>query len=416
MPVLQHFYNNSTPINIVDVSPSIPSPSAIDVSGLVGSISQVVITLNGFGHQYPSDVGVLLVGPNGSNTVLMNNAGTGIPVSGLNLTFSESALAPASPLALSAGTFLPSDYQSIKPYNFELSGPNNTPAYGPPGSMNPAPPSGPYATNLNVFNGLNPNTNWVLYVQDDSAGDVGNITGGWTLQIFTQPTIQMTGLTSITTQEGNANGTTSFVILDDSTIAQANYTAASFGITSTNTALVGMTNVTFTGSGTNWTVNVAPTVDVSGRSLITIFATNSYNQISSNSFVITVTPVNFPPVITQPATGSVVTITAGVQTTLALGYSDVGFADNSLIVGATSTPLSSQNPLPQSSLALVANGSGPENLVITPLGTLTGSNLITLTVAQPGNRRVDYKCDIHRGCGFWHCADLRQHQRNHDHL
>ncbi len=383
VPVLQHFYSNSTPISIVDVSPAIPSPSEIDVSGLVGNVSQVVVTLNGFGHQYPSDVGVLLVGPNGSNSVLMNNAGSGVPVTGLNLTFSENGATPVpASQALSTGTFLPSDYQPVKPYNFETSGPNNTPTYTP---TNPAPPIGPYSTNLNVFNGLNPNTTWYLYVQDDSAGDVGNITEGWTLQIFTQPTIEFTGLTSITNAEGDASGKTTFVILDDSAIAQANYTAASFGVTSTNTALLLATNVTFTGSGTNWTANFNPTADVAGTTLVTIFATNSYSQVSSNTFRVTITPVNFPPVITQPTNGGVVTITAGLQTTLALGYSDTGFADNALIVTATSSPLSAQNPVPNSSLALVANGSGPDNLVITPVGTLTGSNLITLTVTQPGN-------------------------------
>jgi subtilisin-like proprotein convertase family protein len=381
VPSLQHYYSNSAPINIVDVSPSIPSPSTIPVSGLVGLVSQVVVTVNGFGHQYPSDVGMLLVGA-GTNTVLMNNAGSGVPVTGLNLTFSELATnGPVPPsLALTTGTFLPSDYQPVKPYNFETNGINN------PTPPNPLPPNGPYQTNLNVFNGLNPNTNWYLYVQDDSAGDVGYITGGWTLQIFTQPQILMTGLTSITNAEGSASGKTSFTILDDSAVAATNYATNSFGATSTNSSLIPAANVTFqlVGNGTNWQVNFNPTVNVTGTSTISIFATNTYGQVASNKFQITVTNVNFPPIISQPLPGSVITVPAGTVTTIPLVYSDTGFNTNALIVSNTSVAQLSANPLPSGSLAFVGNGLGPSNLVVTPVGLVTGSNLITITVTQPG--------------------------------
>ncbi len=382
VPNQQHFFSNATPISIVDVSPANPSPSTINVSGLVGLVSQVIVTANGFSHQYPADVGMLLVGPNGSNTVLMNNAGTGFPVSGLNLTFSDgpnqlpTGPAPASQ-PLSTATYFPSDYQPVKPYNFETSGPNNT---TPP---NPPPPSGPYATNLNVFNNSNPNGNWNLYVQDDSAGDVGNITGGWTIEIFTQPLLQITGLTNISVTEANPTGKTAFVILDDSPVGAINYTSNSFGVTSTNAALIPPANVTFSGSGTNWTANFTGALNVTGSSLITIFSTNSYNQVASNSFLVTVTAVNFPPTVFLPTPGSTITIQAGTSTTIPLGYSDTGFNTNTLLVSATSSNLSAANPIPNGSLSFVGNGTGPSNLVVTPVGTVTGSNLITVTVTQP---------------------------------
>jgi len=380
VPSEQHFYSNTNPINIVDISPSIPSPSPINVSGLVGLISQVVVNINGFGHQYPSDVGMLLVGPNGTNTVLMNNAGDGVSVSGLTLTFSElNAVGPAPASSqLFSETYLPSDYQPVKPYNFETNGPNN------PTPPNPLPPNGPYATNLNVFNGLNPNANWYLYVQDDSPGDVGNITGGWTLQIITQPIIDIIGPTNLTVQY-SVGGSASFVILDDSAVAALNYTTNSFGVTSSNSVLIPQANVTFTNNGTatNWTVFFNPALNEAGSSLITIYATNSYGQVASTSVEVTVTPVNFPPVITLPTNGSVISIPAGTPTLIPLGYYDTGFPTNSIIVSATSTALGGQNPVPASSLAFVGNGSGPSNLLVTPIGNATGNSLITLTVTQP---------------------------------
>ena len=376
VPDQQRYFSNTNPISIVDASPSIPSPSSINVNGLVGLISQVVVTVNGFGHQYPSDVGMLLVGPNGSNTVLMNNAGDGVPVSGLTLTFTTNATVPAPESSvLTSGNYLPSDWQPIKPYNFETSGPNN------PTPPNPLPPPGPYATNLTVFNGLSPNATWYLYVQDDSQFDVGNITGGWTLQIFTQPLIQITGLTNIAVTYPTG-GKTAFVILDDT---PTSYTPTSFGVTSSDSALIPPGSVTFAsvGTSTNWQVSFTPALNVAGSSLITISATNSYGQISSANFEVTVTPVNIPPVVLPPPAGSVITITAGTPTTIALDYYDTGYATNALIVSATSSPLGSENPVPASSLAFMGNGAGASNLVVTPVANLTGSNLITITATQP---------------------------------
>ena len=43
---------------------------------------------------------------------------------------------------------------------------------------------------MSVFNGLNPNGAWSLYVLDDEAGDSGSIAGGWSLK-FTYPTTSL---------------------------------------------------------------------------------------------------------------------------------------------------------------------------------------------------------------------------------
>src|SRR5262245_50360131 len=56
------------------------------------------------------------------------------------------------------------------------------------GDLFPAPaPAGPYPDpqRLSVFNGVNPNGTWRLFVVDDAATDVGNFNGGWRLNITT---------------------------------------------------------------------------------------------------------------------------------------------------------------------------------------------------------------------------------------
>ncbi|MDQ3063374.1 MAG: hypothetical protein M3R14_11035, partial [Acidobacteriota bacterium] len=43
----------------------------------------------------------------------------------------------------------------------------------------------PYGSALSVYNGINQNGTWRLYVVDDQGGDIGNINGGWRLRITT---------------------------------------------------------------------------------------------------------------------------------------------------------------------------------------------------------------------------------------
>jgi subtilisin-like proprotein convertase family protein len=382
-------YTSATPINIgVEDAAAAPAPTTNMVEGLVGLVSQVVVTLNNFSHTYPQDVGVMLVGPGvsgESNTVLMNSAGFAYAVTDQTLTFSNSPTPPGNvgnylPQfgQLETGVYLPSDYYSPKPYNF-LPGPV------------PAAPNGPYPTNLEVFNGASPDGAWYLYAQDDSFGDVGSIGGGWTLTIVTRPQIAFAAETSITVPEvitvpentGGAGitGHAGFTIWEDSAFAGTNYSASSFGVSSTNTALIPTANITLLGTSTNWTASFTSALNAIGTDLITVFATNSYSQVASNSFIVVVQPVFVPPVIAQPAT---VSIPAGTATTIPLVYSDLGFNANELIASATfsALPVGSQSPI--GSLSFVPGvGNGPSNLYITTVGNSTGSALITLIVTNP---------------------------------
>src|SRR5204863_4832230 len=111
----------------------------------------------------------LLVGPGGQKVLLMSDAGGSTGISNVTLTFDDAAASKLPDSAgITSGTYRPTDFAT--------------------GDTFPSPaPAGPYGTALSVFNGLNPNGTWSLYVLDDEAGDSGSIAGGWSLK-FTYPT------------------------------------------------------------------------------------------------------------------------------------------------------------------------------------------------------------------------------------
>ncbi len=157
---------NAVPITIPDVGKATIYPSMIAVSGVSGVVTKVTASLLGYRHDWPDDVDVLLVGPTGQKVMLMADCGGGYARNGVTLTFDSEATSPVPDnLAIPTGAY--------KPTNIDTTSDNF-----------PSPaPVGPYGNSLAAFNGLNPNGNWSLYVQDDSAIDSGSITQGWVLSL-----------------------------------------------------------------------------------------------------------------------------------------------------------------------------------------------------------------------------------------
>ena len=154
----------------VGSGPATPYPSTINVSNFTGVLGKVTVTLSNFNHSFPSDVNVLLVAPSGAKTLVMSHAGDQYQsTAGLNLTFDDSA--PAGPLPetgqLASGVWQPVAYTDKFPIPVF---PTNAPA-------------GPYPVTLSALNGLNPNGSWSLFVFDDSPGDTGAISNGWSLTL-----------------------------------------------------------------------------------------------------------------------------------------------------------------------------------------------------------------------------------------
>lgn len=177
-------FANASSIAITGPGAITPYPSSINVSGLAGTITNVMVTLHDMSHSDPGNLNLLLVGPGGQAVVLMSAAVGSYPMTGLTFTLSDQAYYPlpvSSPLG--DGNFQATDYA-----------PNHTNllyAFPPPA---PAPP---FATRFATFDGLSPNGTWSLYISDAQAGDSGQIAGGWSLAITTVSTTINPTLTSI---------------------------------------------------------------------------------------------------------------------------------------------------------------------------------------------------------------------------
>ena len=136
-------------------------PSNTGPTGLAGTVTDVDVRIEGFSHERPRDVDILLVAPNGQTVVLMSDVGGTSPVSGLDLTFDDQALSEIDPAGVpQTGTWQPSNEDEDDTF--------------------PAPaPTTPRAEALSVLNGQRPGGNWALYVVDDTFDYFGSITQFW---------------------------------------------------------------------------------------------------------------------------------------------------------------------------------------------------------------------------------------------
>ncbi|MFY9573168.1 MAG: VCBS repeat-containing protein [Blastocatellia bacterium] len=173
-------FSNSNAISIEDtITPptkAVPYPAAINVAG-EATVTKVTVKVTNYGHTFPDDVDFLLVGPTGAKCLLMADCGGSgeFPPSTVTLTFDDAAAN-----SLPDTTWLVDGSYTVKPTKgTSLGAPDNS---VPTDFPSPAP-AGPYGTSLSVFNGTSPNGVWSLYVIDDSAGDQGSISGGWSLTI-----------------------------------------------------------------------------------------------------------------------------------------------------------------------------------------------------------------------------------------
>lgn len=144
-----------------------PYPSTVAISGVAGTIVDLDLQLE-LTHPHPHGMDLLLVGPGGQQAVVMSDAGaTDLTPAALTLTLDDEA---ESALPNSTGALVTGDY---RPANHE------------PGDTFPAPATASTAGSaLSVFDGIDPNGTWSLYVVGDGAAAGGTLTR-WTLDFDT---------------------------------------------------------------------------------------------------------------------------------------------------------------------------------------------------------------------------------------
>lgn len=159
-------FSNTGQINIPNNGKATPYPVLISVGGFKkGKIKDVDVTLRDFSHEKPDDVDILLVAPGGRNTLIMSDAGGNNEIDNITLRLDDQAAA-SLPLnnQIVTGSFRPTNDNQI----------DNLPA--------PAPLTGQTVA-LSVFNGINPNGTWQLFIRDQAGMNNGDIAGGWSLEI-----------------------------------------------------------------------------------------------------------------------------------------------------------------------------------------------------------------------------------------
>lgn len=162
------YRHSSAPIAVPDSGSAATYPSQLTFSGEVGTVLDVDIRLFSIQHGSLDDLDVMLVGPGGQNALIMSDAGGG---AGSDVTLFLDDDAPSSlpdSTMPSFGRFRPTNYGG--------------------GDAFPAPAPTPTGSALSVFDGTDPNGVWQLYIVDDSAGQSGSVTAGWTLVVRTTKT------------------------------------------------------------------------------------------------------------------------------------------------------------------------------------------------------------------------------------
>ena len=152
--------SNPGPVSVPDFSPA-GITSQITVTGQTGLVTDVDVTLNGFTSEFPDDLDVMLVGPNGRKVILMSDACGGDDLNNASVTFDDEALAPLSEGGpCGSGTFFPYNAEDVD-----------------------EPPFVPTGPALSAFDGFVPNGVWTLVAADTQSGDFSRFDGGFTLRI-----------------------------------------------------------------------------------------------------------------------------------------------------------------------------------------------------------------------------------------
>ena len=359
-----------------------PYPSTVFVSGITGTVNKVMVRLPTLSHGASDDLDVMLVGPGGQKVLLMSDVGNGGSINNATLIFDDAGASFSGSGSIISGTY--------EPTNFD----NNSDDFSAPA------PGSPYSASLAVFNGINPNGTWALYVEDDFKQGAGNLPQGWSLSISTSnnvcctiapppadlvlsqsvaPSLINVGSNLVYTLNVMNFGpaTASSVTVTDALPAGASFVSAQSSqggyITEGDLVCFSLGTMTNGGSATiQITVQGLVAGSVTNRAWVSI---DAGDPNTTNNYTALAAAINAPPSIsnisdqgTQPDVAVVVPFT----------INDAETSANALALSATS---SDTNLVSTASLALGGNGAN-RSITITPNPGQTGSALITVTVSD----------------------------------
>jgi subtilisin-like proprotein convertase family protein len=225
-------------------APASPYPSNIVLSGVAGTINKVTVKLNNLSHTSADDLDMMLVGPNGNNVFFWSDSGgTSTVISNSTYTIDDSATSslPDGP-PIPAGTYKPTNNASTN------NGGNND--HFP----SPAPTPSALTSFGAAFNGISPNGTWSLYITDDATGDVGTMSGGWTLEVTVGAAAAPT-TTTVTSSQPDFSLSGSAVTFTATVVKTSD--SSSVGANGTVTFKDGATNLTCTEGGQPRPLNVS---------------------------------------------------------------------------------------------------------------------------------------------------------------
>jgi subtilisin-like proprotein convertase family protein len=188
-PVLASFANGDR-ITVPDSGRATPYPSDIVVSEAAGTLSKLTVEISGLSHDLMSDLNILLLGPDGRSVALVSDVNMNRDPSNINITFDDEA-----PVSLAfRGNNANSNISPVNSNTGSVSGSLGSGSYRPTSNKRdpicPSVPTTQVFNKLSIFNGINPNGRWRLYVYDDAGGDKGIISRGWRLTMTLDPTTQ----------------------------------------------------------------------------------------------------------------------------------------------------------------------------------------------------------------------------------
>jgi hypothetical protein len=202
----------------------------------------------------------------------------------------------------------------------------------------------------------------------------GTLTRTFIAAVNAAPTLSV--LANVLINEDGSSPALNFTVADPDDVAATLNVSAS----SSNAALLPASRVNLSGSGNNRTLTLTPLADLSGFSTVTVTATDTSGNSSSQEFLVTVVPVNDPP--TLAALADVVMAQSATSQTVNLSGISSGAANETqlLTVTATSSDPSFLVSVPVAYTSPAATGT----LTLAPETGATGSAVITVAVQDNG--------------------------------